>query len=196
LRSLVIVCALASTAGANPDPDEQIPDEPPTHQRLFGFRLGGGMQPYDGRELTTMSVALAVEHRVYGKWRVAGEYEYLWIGEHDTEPENSKVTDGNGHRTNLLIRRALMETGKIGGHIRFYADVELGGGFLLASEPMAGTIAKPHAFAGVRLGYSFIKLKADTRASAVWEPEVLFRVIAMPNQQAGYFFGIGMSWGD
>lgn len=196
MKALVLVCALAGTAGANtymasPEPEEQ------THDRLFGFRVAGGEQVFDDRELTMMSLALAVEHRVTGDLRIVGEYEHVWLGVRDTEEEQAQVTDGSGHRASLVARYPLFRTRRLlDGLVRFYADVEVGGGFMLASEPMTGTITAPHGLVGVRLGYDFIKLRKDTRASAVWEPEVLVRAIATPHEPIGYLIGVGMAWGN
>lgn len=195
-KALAILCLLSAAASANTiaEDDEDEPEDPPTHDRLLGFRIGGGVMPYKGQDLTTASLALAVEQRVYGHWRIAGEYEYLWIG--TAEDEGVDRADGNGHRASLVIRRALASSRKLAGFLRFYADLELGGGLVLATEPMTGTIAQPQAFVGLRVGYDFIELRRGTRASRVWEPELLVRAIAMPDQEVGYLFAIGMSWGD
>jgi hypothetical protein len=201
LKALVMLCVLAGTAHANvvivdPDPPDP-PLEPPAHEQLLGWRIGGGMLPVRGIELQMMSLGLAVEHRVHGRWRIAGEYEYVWLGVRDTETRGDTVADGSGHRANVLLRATLLQSRRIGGMLQFYADAELGGGMMLASEPMTGTIAMPQAFVGVRLGYTFIKLKADTRASPVWEPEIVLRAIATKRDEPlGYFFAIGINWGD
>jgi hypothetical protein len=67
---------------------------------------------------------------------------------------------------------------------------------MLANESMHGTLAMPHAFVGVRVGYSVFKLSRHTRASSVWEPEVIFRAIATRREAPGYFLGLGLAWGD
>lgn len=206
MKALLIACAVAGGQGSAsaeiyivqpPEPEEPEPiDPPPTHDTLFGFRIGGGVQPYDGRDLQVMSLALAVEHRVHGSWRIAGEYEYVWLGVRDTEAEGQHITDGSGHRTNLVIRRALMESRHLADKLRLYVDLEVGGGLMLATEPMAGTIVLPHALVGLRFGYDFIKMRSNTRASAVWEPELLARAIATPGHSVGWVLGVGMAWGD
>ncbi len=58
---------------------------------------------------------------------------------------NVELALGSGHH---LARTRTFE--KV---FRFYLDLEVGAGFLLGSEPMTGTIAKPHALAGIRVGY-------------------------------------------
>jgi hypothetical protein len=95
-----------------------------------------------------------------------------------------------------VIRRALMASRHLRDKLRLYVDLEIGGGLMLATEPVAGTIALPHALIGLRLGYDFIKMRSDTRASSVWEPELLARAIATPGQSVGWVFGVGMAWGD
>jgi hypothetical protein len=198
LKTLVLLCLLCGVARAEiyiVDPDRP-PPEPPTHTRLFGFRIGGGILPVRDTTLDTLSLALMVEHRAHGKWRIAGEYEYAWLGVRDDEMDG--LVDGNGHRASLSIRRAMLESRRlIQGTLRFYADLELGGGFMLATEPTTGTLAVPHGFAGVRLGYRFIKLHRETRASPVWEPELVVRAIATRHDAPlGLFAGVGINWGD
>lgn len=195
MKALAIVCLSSATGSANTFVVE--PDPPREHAQLFGFRFGGGVQPIDGRDLSMMSLALEVEHRLTGELRLVGEYEYVWLGVDDTESENQNVHDGSGHRASLIARYPLFRSRRVlDEHVRFYVDVEAGGGFLLGAEPMSGTISVPHALLGIRVGYDIFKLREDTRASKVWEPEVLVRVIGTPNNQVGFLVGVGMAWGD
>lgn len=194
---MLVGSMLCGAAHAQTVVDEPERD-PPTHTTLFGWRIGGGRLPIDGVELDTMSLGLMVEHRVYGNWRIAGEYDYVWLGVHDDAMMPKPLVDGSGHRATVSVRRALMESPRLFANtLRFYIDAELGGGMMLASEPTTGTLSVPFAMAGLRLGYTFIKLHRETRASPVWEPEVVVRAIATGRDAPmGYFFGIGVNWGD
>jgi hypothetical protein len=188
VKALLIVCALAGSARADDEPDD-----PPTHDRLLGMRIAGGLMPYDGRELLHMSLGVVAEYRVYQLLRVTAEYEYLLLDEYE---DSTKVSDGTGHRASVVVRHALARSRLLDGKVRFWLDGEIGGGFLLASEAMAGRIAEPQAIAGIRLGYDFVKFHADTRASKVWEPDFQFRIYATPHQELGFSFGVETSWGD
>jgi hypothetical protein len=196
LKTLVVLCLLCGVAGAQTfivEPDR--PPDPPSHTTLFGWRIGGGKLPVDGIELDMMSLGLMVEHRVYGNWRIAGEYEYVWLGVR--EDKMDPIVDGNGHRAAVSVRRTLIESPRLFETLRFYIDAELGGGMLLANESTIGTISQPFGMVGLRLGYTFIKLNRQTRASPVWEPEFVLRAIATKRDEPlGYFFGIGINWGD
>lgn len=194
MKAVLLLCLLSSTASAESYLAE--PDEPAIFDRMFGMRIGFGSQTFHDREMTMMSLELGVEHRLLKQLRIAAEYEYVWLGIRDTEEDNQSITDGSGHRASLILRHHLARTRTFEKVFRFYLDLEVGGGFLLGSEPMIGTIAKPHALAGIRVGYDFIKLRPDTRASKVWEPEVTFRLLAMPGEPLGVFFGVGMGFGD
>lgn len=188
MKALLIVCALAGTARADDEPDD-----PPTHDRLLGMRIAGGLMPYDDRELFHMSLGVVAEYRVYHLLRLTAEYEYLLFSQYE---DTTRVADGTGHRASVVARHALARSRLLDGKVRFWLDGELGGGFLLARESMAGTIAKPQAIAGIRLGYDFVKFREDTRASKVWEPDFQFRVYATPHQELGFLFGVETSWGD
>lgn len=189
MKSLVIVCLLSSVASA-----EIFADEPPIYDRMLGMRIGFGEQSFDDRDLTVMSLGLTVEHRVVNQLRISGEYEYVFLGR-DTE-EKQQTNDGSGHRASLILRHHFVRTRTFDKALRFYLDLEVGAGFFLGSEEMIGTIARPHALAGVRLGYDFIRLREETRASKVWEPEVVVRAIAVPGERLGFFLGVGMGFGD
>jgi hypothetical protein len=171
LKALALVCALAGIAHAEsieivePPVAYNPPPAPPTHTTLFGWRFGGGTVPVRGVDLQSIGLGLNVEHRVHGAWRIVGEYEYLWLGIRDPGSERESVPDGGGHRATLAVRRTLARSRRLADNVlSFYADAEAGGGFMLASEPMHGTLAMPHAFVGLRVGYSFYKLSRYTRA--------------------------------
>ncbi len=190
MKALALLLVLASPASADVF-------EARTHDSLFGFRIGGGEQAFDDRDLTMTSVALAFEQRVLGDLRIAAEYEYVWLGVQDTEDDKDKPSDGMAHRASLVARHHLYRSKLFANDMfRLYVDFELGASFLLGSEPMTGRIAVPQAIAGFRLGYDFIRFRKETRASKVWEPEVLFRVVGTPHEQAGFMAGFGMSWGS
>ncbi len=195
MKALLLGCLLSSRA-ASAESYLAEPDEPAAFDRMLGMRIGFGSQTFHDRELTMMSIELGVEHRVASQLRIAAEYEYVWLGLRDTEPKNQSVTDGGGHRGSLILRHHLARTRTFAEVLRFYLDLEVGGGFFLGSEPMTGTIAKAHALAGIRVGYDFIRLRSETRASKIWEPELTFRLLAMPGEPLGMLVGVGMGFGD
>lgn len=192
----------------DPDPPREppiciLPYYPPTRRdtrddvtSLLGFHIGFGQLPIGSARLQTTALGLSVEHRLHGRWRVLGAYEYVWLGTRDSEPDKVLVMDGTAHRVQLGLRRTLVASKpKLGGTTRFYADVELGGGVLLGSEPMTGTIVQPLGFAGVRLGYTFMNMHPGSRASIAWEPEILIRGFAVDEGYGG-LLAVGMTWGD
>ena len=194
MKALALLLALAGPASADVF---QRGQEARTHDSLFGFRIGGGEQAIDDLDLTMTSVALAYEQRVLGALRIVAEYEYVLLGVQDTEDDKDKASDGMAHRASLVARHHLYRSKLFFDEtFRLYVDFELGAAFLLGSEPMAGRIAVPQGIAGFRLGYDFIKFRKETRASKVWEPEWLFRVVATPYEKVGFFAAFGLSWGS
>jgi len=192
-----IVLGVLGMLGRDAGADSYLaePDAPATHDRLLAFRIGGGRQTIERRDLEVLGLALAVEHRVYHQLRITGEYEYVWLGAEDPA-DSTRTTTGSGHRASLIVRHHLARTRILADTVRFFIDGELGGGLLLGSEPMIGTIVQPHALVGIRIGYDLIKLRRDTRASRVWEPDLTFRALATPGERVGVLIGVGMGWGD
>ncbi|HEU0030513.1 MAG TPA: hypothetical protein VFQ53_07770 [Kofleriaceae bacterium] len=172
-----------------------------THTRddvtnLLGFHIAYGRLPIAGERLQSTALGLSIEHRVAGRWRLVGEYEFTWLGIRDTEADDQMPIDGTAHHVQLGLRHQLLRSRqRMDGTLGFYADVEAGGGILLGSEPSVGTVAQPHAYAGLRLGYTFMNMRPSTRASIAWEPEVLLRANRVEDGY-GFTAAIGMTWGD
>ncbi len=185
---------------ALPDPPTSASDDTDDDAMpsMLGFRFGGGTAELPHGPVFEMGLGIGVEHHLFGRWRLGGEYEYLFLSD-DTElmagNERAQTSVGRGHRAHVLLRRRMLESRWIQGRIRFFADAELGGGMLLASVP-SETIVAPHAFVGVRAGYDISSL-GDSRGSRIWESEILVRAIANRRDgTVGWMFGIGMNWGD
>ena len=156
---------------------------------MFGFRMSAGALPIDGGDTLTISLGLGVEHPVFKKTRVFGEYEWMWLRERDpTMPERH----GNGHRASVGLRRELVGVGK--RQLRLYVDAELGGGLALTNDEMAGFALVPAGFVGLRTGYDLYS-RADDSPSRTFELELLLRAIAI-RDGAGMLIGVGMLWGN
>ena len=173
MKALVILLLLAGVAEAES-----------THDRLLGFRMVGGTTATRDFELGTIGLGLAIE-RVSEHWRVTAEYEYLWV--------DASELEGNAHRAHVGLRRTMLESlWLIEKGLKLYVDGELGVGLMVASIPMTDTFALPHAFAGLRVGYTAISSR--TQASQVWQPELFVRAIG--TYDLGWIVGFGFHWGD
>lgn len=196
---LVATTALASARPPSPDDYEEeyaaedIASEPAFN--MFGFRMAVGALPLDGGRATTLSLGLGVEHPVFRKTRVFGEYEWLWLSHDDERAMDSVVArperHATGHRASIGLRRELIGTGR---GARFFVDAELGGGLALANDNVMGLLVIPAGLAGVRLGYDLYS-RSDSSPSSTFEAELLVRVIAI-RDGAGVMMGIGMLWGN
>ncbi len=204
MRAVALAAALVVTAAqhagaealASPDAMSSPPprrDAP--HDQLLGFRIDYGDLATSGRDLRWTGLAIVGEHRLAGRLRGLAEYTYAWVGIKDDERMNQDVIDGSGHRLQLGVRYTALESRKIFETIRFYADLEAGVGATYAWEPTRGDLVAPHAFAGLRIGYDFTRMNTGTRASTVWQPEVIGRVVTSPHGTIT-MFGIGFGWGE
>ena len=190
VRVIAIVVVLASVADANPVRIAEQVEDPPEHS-LLGFRIGLGKLPVDGSPHIAMSLGLGVEHRVFGRWRVFGEYEWLWLERSVPKAiEMAPEPHGDGQRLQLGVRHVLVD--KRLSDIRLFIDGEAGGGLALVSDSAAGVRVMPDGFAGLRFGYDLYTPR-DTSSSNTFEAEFLLRAIAFAGG-AGAMFGIGMGW--
>jgi hypothetical protein len=155
----------------------------------FGFRLGVGHVPLADRPLMTSGIALGVEHPVFGKLRMLAEYEWLWLADAPADVMSTSFMS-MGHRTNLGFRRAFA-TKRI-EIVKFYADVEAGGGLGLYDTADGGEVL-PHGFVGLRGGYQ-LRMR-NPSASRVFEVELNVRGIVVEHG-IGIGGGLGFSWGD
>ena len=195
LALICIVAALAATPSLA-QAQESGDDDAPAFNML-DMRFGVGALPVAGSAQMTISLGLGIEHPVFKKTRVFGEYEWMWLfdrGSDRTYMLNPPPPErhGTGQRAMLGLRRELL--GKGGHSLRAFLDGEIGGGLALANDNMRGLQTLPSAFAGLRVGYDMYS-RVDDSPSRTFEFEMLYRVIAVPDG-LGMMFGIGMAWGN
>jgi hypothetical protein len=172
--ALAILLATSAVAHADQDGDDRA---------MFGYHLGGGMLPLDHRSTGTVQMGISVEHDFARRWGVFGEYEWVWLS-HDQE-------HGDGQRAQVGIRRRL--AARDWYELRFFADAEAGGGFMLANDNMTGVHAMPDAFAGLRFGYDLRAHPQHKATSSSITCELLVRALAVPGGLGGAG-GIGVAW--
>lgn len=203
-QALLVVAAHAALLGAHARADEYIDDEYIAEDddspafNMFGFDMEVGVVPHEGANALAMSIGLAVEHPVFTRTRVFGEYDWLWISPRDTgtramvgmspRPERH----ASGHRASLGLRRELKAKG--GGHMRLFIDGELGGGVALVNDSMAGATLAPSGFVGLRLGYDLYS-RRDSSPSRMFETAIVLRAVGV-RDGVGIVFGLGMYWGN
>ncbi|HEX5063462.1 MAG TPA: hypothetical protein VFV99_28995 [Kofleriaceae bacterium] len=205
-RTLVALglVALTPVAAAHPPPpDDYVESEPapvvdtdPAFN-MFGFRMSAGALPLDGGRTTALSIGLGVEHPVFKKTRVFGEYEWLWLTWMDDRALTSMAPrperHGTGHRASLGLRRELL--GKnLGRSVRVFIDGELGATFALVDDNMRGVSFVPGGLGGLRFGYD-IYSRSDDSPSRTFEIELLARAVAIEGGVGG-MMGLGMAWGN
>jgi len=214
----VLALAVLSTVAANhadarrqPPPDdccyEQPPPPPPSVSdddddqpafNMFGFDMAIGVQPHNGENALAMSIGLGVEHPVFKKTRVFGEYAWMWLLPR-SQDERALASmaprperNANGHRASLGLRRELKA--KESGSMRMFIDGELGGSVALVHDAMDGTEVLPAAFLGLRMGYDLYSRRDDS-PSRTFETALLLRTTAT-HEGVGITFGLGMFWGN
>jgi hypothetical protein len=208
LTVLVAHAALAaSLAEAHPPPppdydDDQPPPSTTTDDddqpgfNMFGFDATIGPQPRNGQNALAMSLGLGVEHPVFKRTRVFGEYAWVWLQERDNDPDRVSAMppdrSANGHRASLGVRRELKA--KDGRSLRMFLDGELGGSLALVNDRMAGVELVPAGFVGLRAGYDLYS-RRDSSPSRTFETALLFRMNGTPDG-VGFTFGLGMFWGN
>lgn len=190
--SIVMLTAVAS---ANPVSDEYVEPDPSPAFNMFGFRMSVGALPLGGRA-RVLSVGLGVEHPVFKKTRMFGEYEWLWvtwineraIDSVEIRPERH----GNGHRASFGVRRELIAKGR--RSVRMFIDGELGANIALTNDNMSGVALRPGGLVGLRFGYD-VYSSDDDSPSRTFEAEVLVRAITVEGG-TGAMMGLGMLWGN
>lgn len=214
LAALVAHAALAAVAMPHADArpiDDCCYDEPPPPPvdtvdddddepafNMFGFDMSFGVQPHNGANALAMSIGLGVEHPVFKKTRVFGEYAWLWLLPRERDPRalTSMATrpeqNANGHRASIGLRRELKA--KEARSTRMFIDGELGGSVALVHDTMAGTEVVPAGFVGLRMGYDLYSRRDDS-PSRTFETAILMRTVATPDG-VGVMFGLGMFWGN
>jgi hypothetical protein len=173
---LALAILLAATAVAHADQDGD-------DRATFGYHLGAGALPIAHLQFGTVQMGLGVEHDIAPRWRVFGEYEWIWMF-HDKD-------HGDGQRAQVGIRHRL--AAKRWYEMTFFADAEIGGGFMLANDNMMGVQAIPDAFAGARIGYDLRSNHVRKATSRSVTCELLVRVLAVPDG-IGVAGGVGVAW--
>jgi hypothetical protein len=194
--ALALVSFTAAAAAERLATDESVEDEPPAFN-MFGFRVSAGALPIEGDRATVLSVGLGVEHPVFKKTRMFGEYEWLWMTRPDERAGDSVVPrperHGTGHRASFGLRRELIAK-QMSRNVRVFIDAELGGCAALVNDNMSGVAFLPGGFAGLRLGYD-IYTGSDSSPSRTFELEMLVRSVSIAHG-TGVLFGVGMLWGN
>lgn len=160
---------------------------------MLGTRVGFGTLPMsDGASSLAVSLGLGVEHPVFKRTRVFGEYEWLWLTSRPAPMDSEPAHNGSGHRAVLGLRRELF--GK-GSHVMHaFVDGEVGGGLGIANDSMLGLEVLPTGFVGMRAGWDLYSRNEES-PSRTFEFELMFRVLVVPDG-AGVMTGIGMAWGS
>jgi hypothetical protein len=197
LTALALVALTAAAHASPPDYVEEpdVEDEPAFN--MLGFRFAAGAVPRDGGRSSVLSLGLGVEHPVFGKTRMFGEYEWLWLAHYDERAMDSVVVRperrASGHRASLGLRRELLAKTP-GSSVRLFIDVELGAGLALVDDNMTGFELAPAGIAGLRVGYD-IYSRSDESPSRTFEAEMLFRALFVEGGVGG-MAGIGILWGN
>ena len=198
LAVLGMLGALGTPAGAEDIEVLAEEDDEPAFNML-GFRMGVGALPLDHERTLVLSIGVGVEHPVFKKTRVFGEYDWLWLSRADTGADRAMDTlvvrperHASGHRASVGLRRELV--GKGGSSVRVFVDGELGGGLAMANDNLTGVTLIPAAFIGLRFGYD-VYSRSDSSPSRMFEAELLLRAIAV-REGVGMMFGVGMLWGN
>lgn len=203
-HALLVVAAHAALLCAHARGDDYVGDEYIAEKddspafNMFGFDMEMGFVPHDGANALAMSLGLAVEHPVFTKTRVFGEYDWLWLSPRDSSTRAMIGTSprperhASGHRASLGLRRELKAKG--GGHMRLFIDGELGGGLALVNDSMAGATLAPSGFIGLRFGYDLYS-RRDSSPSRMFETALVVRAVGV-RDGLGIVFGLGMYWGN
>jgi hypothetical protein len=164
---------------------------------MFGFRMSAGALPLDGARARVLSVGLGVEHPVFKKTRMFGEYEWLWVTWIDERALDTGVIrperHGNGHRASFGLRREI-KAKNAGRRLRMFIDGELGGNVALMNDNMSGMTVVPGGLVGLRFGYDVYSDRSDS-PSRTFEAELLVRAIVI-ERGAGAMIGLGLLWGN
>jgi hypothetical protein len=211
----LVLATLSTAAHARPVLDDDYEEPPPPEDyddgdddddspafNMFGFTMGIGSLPVQGASTLAMSIGLSVEHPVFKKTRVLGEYDWMWLMRRDTRA-NERLASADsmvprpeehatGHRAGLGLRRELI--GKGNYRSRLFLDGELGGSIALVNNNMTGVAVVPALFTGVRVGYDLYSGRDDS-PSRTFETAILLRAIAL-REGLGMMFGLGMVWGN
>jgi hypothetical protein len=197
-QALVVLLAHAALAAPHAMAEEYEDDDSEPAFNMFGFDMSIGVQPHNGANALAMAIGLGVEHPVFKKTRVFGEYAWTWLLPREQDPRGllsmapRPERDANGHRASLGLRRELKA--KESGKMRMFVDGELGGSVALMHDRMDGTEVVPAAFVGLRAGYDLYSHRDDS-PSRTFETAFVLRTVAT-HDGVGMVFGLAMAWGN
>jgi hypothetical protein len=183
VKILALLALLAGTARAD-SADSTSVDR-------FGYRIGIGSLPIDGKETFMFSLGLGIEHPLFGHFRALAEYELVFTETHDDPARMPPPEYGTGHRLHVGLRHVLVD--KDVGVLRLWVDGEVGGGLGLFSDNVTAARSFPDAFAGLRIGYDLHAHRSSPARTFV--AELLVRMIVI-DRGAGVMGGVGMYWGN
>lgn len=206
--ALVALASLASLGDAGPvtppfderDDDlavTEADDDSPAFNML-GFQFASGELPIGSAHTLALSLGLTIEHPVWPKLRVVGEYDALWLVHRPTRDADATSMvlppdrHTSGHRAGLAVRRELFGRGN--SSARSFLDGELGASLALATDNFAGPQLVPAVFTGLRAGFDFYSPDDDS-ASRTLEVAMLLRAIAV-SSGVGLALGVGLHWGN
>jgi hypothetical protein len=192
VKNLVLTAILLSSTSALA---QEVDDDDPGFNMLETRFAFGTMPIHDGASSLTVSLGLGVEHPVFKRTRVFGEYEWLWLASTPVDPAlmaSEPEHNGSGHRAVLGLRRELVGKGSHAMHL--FVDGEVGGGLGIVDDSMFGMRMLPTGFVGMRAGWDIYSHKDDS-PSRTFEMNLLVRVLAV-SDGVGVMTGIGMAWGS
>src|SRR6476659_4678731 len=139
VKMLALTAILLSSTAAFADDDDP-------GFNMLGTRVGFGTMPIEGASTLTVSLGLGVEHPVFKKTRVFGEYEWMWLTPQPTADDYYAMVKpperhATGQRAALGLRREIVGGG--GHNMHAFLDGELGGGMVLANDNMRGLMTLP-----------------------------------------------------
>lgn len=192
--TMLALVLLSSTAFAQEADDED------DGFNMLEMRVGFGTMPIDdGASSLTVALGLGVEHPVFKRTRVFGEYEWLWLSFNPGNQQSGTALmdserehNGSGHRAVLGLRRELVGTGRHAMHA--FVDGELGGGLAIVNDSMYGLEMLPTGFVGMRAGWDLYSHNDDS-PSRTFELTMMLRVLAV-SDGVGVMTGLGMAWGN
>jgi len=189
VKNLLLTAILLSSTTAFA---QEADDDDPGFNMLETRFAFGTMPLADGASSLTVSLGLGVEHPVFKRTRVFGEYEWLWLASNPAPMYSELEHNGSGHRAVLGLRRELVGKGSYAMHM--FVDGEIGGGLGIVNDSMFGMRVLPTGFVGMRFGWDLYSHKDDS-PSRTFEMNLFVRVLALADG-AGFMTGIGMAWGS
>ncbi len=187
MRVALVLVLLAGVAHADEWSIDDPGDGPTLRDRagatMLGLRIGIGREPLAGDRRTVVTDGLQLSAALGAGFRVAGELDlaFLFGDEHA-----AMDTRGFGVRGGLALRHGIAHTRL------FYADAEAGIAAIVGHDSRLGALARPEAFAGLRVGYD---MTASHSRSRIFEAAFDFRLVETADG-LGWIAGVGMGWGS